>query len=143
MAQNSSADYYDDDFDENSAPAKKSGVGMVILIIGIMFIVGICVLGFLAALIMPALMKARTQAGKTKCTNNLRGIGIASILYSNDRRFFPHMTSSKKEHSKEQINDVYRTLVQGKYIDNAEVYICPNSNDYALQGNPAIKRGKT
>ncbi|MDF1661493.1 MAG: hypothetical protein P1V97_06955, partial [Planctomycetota bacterium] len=36
-------------------------------------------------------------------------------------------------------NDVYRTLVQGKYIDNAEAFICPSSEDFHIEMSDAVR----
>lgn len=134
MSHSPSEDYYDDNY-ENDIPAKKSGFGVVVLILAVCLIVGTCVLGLLAALLLPALSGTRRKAGKVKCANNLKGIAIASILYSNDLRFFPHMTDRKKENSAENVTDVFRTLVQRKYIDTPETFVCPNSDDLTMSGS--------
>lgn len=47
-------------------------------------LVVIAVIGILAALLLPALARANAQARNSLCTNNLRQLGIATRLYSED-----------------------------------------------------------
>jgi prepilin-type N-terminal cleavage/methylation domain-containing protein/prepilin-type processing-associated H-X9-DG protein len=44
------------------------------------------IIAVLIAILMPVLSKAREQARETQCLSNLRQIGAASIMYSNDNR---------------------------------------------------------
>ena len=47
-------------------------------------LVVIAVIGILASLLLPALARAKAQARNSVCTNNLRQLGIATRLYSDD-----------------------------------------------------------
>jgi prepilin-type processing-associated H-X9-DG protein len=106
-------------------------------------LVAVALLGLVISFLASSLLRSKEMAGKQKCRNNLKGIGIAMILYSNDYRYFPHMTSLKKEHNKKHISDVYRTLIQFKYIDNAEVLICPKSEEaFAAAGKQATDKSR-
>ena len=44
----------------------------------------IAVIAILAAMLLPALNKARDMAQKVKCTSNLRQIGLGVSMYAND-----------------------------------------------------------
>src|SRR5258706_16047005 len=44
----------------------------------------IAIIGILAALLLPALNKAKVMAHRTACQSNLRQIGLAWVMYYND-----------------------------------------------------------
>ena len=47
-------------------------------------LVVIAIIAILAALILPALAKAKVEAQKTRCMNNLKQIQLAWLMYSGD-----------------------------------------------------------
>jgi len=53
------------------------------------FLVVTTVIALLAALLLPALSRGKSQGRRTQCASTLRQVGIAFRMYLDDHRFFP------------------------------------------------------
>lgn len=64
-------------------------------------LVVIAIIAILAALLMPALTRAREEAQKSNCRGNLRNIGLALAMWRNDnRQLYPtHISTVAAEHA--------------------------------------------
>jgi hypothetical protein len=121
------------------APPKSQGVSVVkvLVIVGAVLFLVMMGVGVLAALLMPALMKAKEKANRTKCANNMRQIALGAIQYSDDNRFFPHIHGLTQLDGDVHTSDTPRALrlvVNAHDIDSAELFICPSSTDRAMLG---------
>jgi prepilin-type N-terminal cleavage/methylation domain-containing protein/prepilin-type processing-associated H-X9-DG protein len=70
---------------ETSAASVRRPGGFTM--IELLVVIGI--IGVLAALLLPALSRTRTQAHSAACKNNLRQIGMALTMYASDTRSYP------------------------------------------------------
>jgi prepilin-type N-terminal cleavage/methylation domain len=80
-------------------------------------LVVIAIIAILAAMLLPALQQAREQAKATACMANLKQIGAAWLMYTDDNKgFFPAQASGGLRWTKECL----------RYVgDNKKVFLCP------------------
>ena len=87
-------------------------------------LVVISIIAMLAAMMMPALQKAKEQAREAQCTNNRRQYELAERMYENA--------------NEEQPSDSLDLLVSGKFLNTEKLMECPSEGVYLWIG----ERGK-
>ena len=89
-------------------------------------LVVIAIIGILAALLLPALARARESGRRAACSNNLRQLAIALAVYTSDYDgHFPPRT----------LTDQWPSRLQRSY-DNLDVLICPTEKLPTGTGDP-------
>ena len=87
----------------------------------------IAIIGILMAMLLPAIGKARTEARKASCRNNLKQIGTSFITYNTTvggNKEYPYVNSAL---GSETLIVIYRAgTLSGR---SSELYLCPTSGD--------------
>jgi len=103
-------------------------------------LVVIAIISILAAILFPVFARARESARRSSCMSNLKQIGIAVVMYTqdNDGGLVPYWTT--KPGASAKTNSWNRVGVPlDDYVKNDQIYRCPSapsiSKSYAVTGD--------
>ena len=98
-------------------------------------LVVIAIISVLAAMLLPALSKAREMARAAKCISNLKQISLALSLYADDYNgLYPYAAGTIAWDATDPTDGTYGWMQQlYSYIGNKKVYKCPSDrkSDYS------------
>ncbi len=94
-------------------------------------LVVIAIIGILAAILLPALARARESARRASCANNLKQMGIVYKMYANESK---GMKFPPKAPSMSTFNAKAASLYP-EYLTDLNVWLCPSDAD---KGEPFV-----
>ncbi|MDQ3814996.1 MAG: DUF1559 domain-containing protein, partial [Armatimonadota bacterium] len=102
------------------APGKKRSLGFTL----IELLVVIAIIALLAAILFPVFSRAREQARKTSCANNLKQVTLAAAQYSQDydELVIPYSSTGGSG----GVAFVWNRLLQ-PYLKSQQVLTCPSN----------------
>ncbi len=104
-------------------------------------LVVIAIIAILAGMLLPALARAREEARKASCKNNLKNIGLICKMYAQDYSDnWPNGDALRTPSATVTYRNYFKDLFDASIADNPDVFLCPSSDTSrpAIADNPAI-----
>jgi len=89
-------------------------------------LVVIAIIAILAAMLMPALARARMEARKASCISNGHNVGTGFTMYNNDNSCWPHGDDGQQSTGgNDGTTSKCLSEIRLKYVDATDMFECP------------------
>ncbi len=96
-------------------------------------LVVIAIIAILMAILIPISFKGIEMAHRTKCANNLKGLGVAMLSYAGDNKgWLPYGNDTEPvapfSETENNLRRQVRKLFEGNYVQDFRLWVCPSDN---------------